>query len=78
MPAHHNPTSKQATTTHFEDTALGHKLRHRRDQAPTVRGRIWIGGEEIEVRDDEWFGFRDHSPGVRTDVGEPPPDGYRR
>ncbi|MDQ0382971.1 hypothetical protein [Amycolatopsis thermophila] len=47
-------------------------------QASTVRGRIWIDGKEIEVRDDEWFGFRDHSWGVRMDVGEPPADVHRR
>lgn len=47
-------------------------------QASTVRGRVWIDGEEIEVHDDEWFGFRDHSWGVRMDVGEPAPDVYRR
>ncbi|WP_027929028.1 hypothetical protein [Amycolatopsis thermoflava] len=47
-------------------------------QASTVCGRIWIDGEQIEVRDDEWFGFRDHSWGVRMDVGEPPPDVHRR
>lgn len=46
-------------------------------QASTVSGTVWIDGERIEVRDEEWFGFRDHSWGVRMDVGEPPPDVYR-
>jgi len=46
-------------------------------QSSTVSGQIWIDGEQIEVRDDEWFGFRDHSWGVRMDVGEPPVDVQR-
>lgn len=46
-------------------------------QSSTASGRIWIDGETIEVRDEEWFGFRDHSWGVRMDVGEPPVDVYR-
>jgi hypothetical protein len=46
-------------------------------QSSTVSGRIWIDGETIEVRDEEWFGFRDHSWGVRMDVGEPPADVHR-
>ncbi|TCK25885.1 hypothetical protein [Pseudonocardia endophytica] len=46
-------------------------------QASTVRGHVWIDGETIEVNDDEWFGFRDHSWGVRMDVGDPVPDVYK-
>lgn len=46
-------------------------------QPVTISGKIWIDGQEIEVRDDEWFGFRDHSWGVRMDVGEPAPDVYK-
>jgi hypothetical protein len=46
-------------------------------QASTISGEIWIDGERIEVRDEEWFGFRDHSWGVRMDVGEPAPDVYK-
>ncbi|BAH51225.1 hypothetical protein ROP_29780 [Rhodococcus opacus B4] len=46
-------------------------------QASTISGEIWIDGERIEVRDEEWFGFRDHSWGVRMDVGEPAPDIYK-
>lgn len=46
-------------------------------QASTVSGRIWIDGETIEVRDEEWFGFRDHSWGIRMDVGEPAPDVFK-
>jgi len=43
-------------------------------QAGTVEGRIWVDGEEIDVRPDEWFAFRDRSWGVRQFVGAPPPD----
>lgn len=46
-------------------------------QSSTVSGRIWIDGETIEVRDEEWFGFRDHSWGIRMDVGEPAPDVFK-
>jgi hypothetical protein len=46
-------------------------------QASTVSGRIWVEGETIEVRDEEWFGFRDHSWGIRMDVGEPAPDVFK-
>jgi hypothetical protein len=46
-------------------------------QSSTVSGHIWIDGETIEVTDDEWFGFRDHSWGLRMDVGEPPADVHR-
>ncbi|MCE3551425.1 hypothetical protein LWC33_08160 [Pseudonocardia sp. RS11V-5] len=46
-------------------------------QSSTISGTVWIDGEEITVRDEEWFGFRDHSWGVRMDVGEPAPDVYK-
>jgi hypothetical protein len=46
-------------------------------QSSTISGAVWIDGEKIEVRDEEWFGFRDHSWGVRMDVGEPAPDVYK-
>ncbi|WP_433502519.1 hypothetical protein ACQP04_22390 [Pseudonocardia halophobica] len=46
-------------------------------QSSTVSGAVWIDGEKIEVRDEEWFGFRDHSWGVRMDVGEPAPDVFK-
>lgn len=47
-------------------------------QASTVSGEVWIDGERIEVHDDQWFGFRDHSWGVRMDVGEPAPDVFKK
>jgi hypothetical protein len=39
-------------------------------QAGTVEGWIEIDGERIEVKPEEWFGFRDHSWGIREHVGE--------
>lgn len=46
-------------------------------QASTVSGWIRIEDEEIEVTDDEWAGFRDHSWGVRMDVGHPAKDVFQ-
>ena len=46
-------------------------------QASTVSGRIWIDGETIEVRDEEWFGFRDHSWGSGWTSASPPPDVFK-
>lgn len=46
-------------------------------QAGTVRGHVWVDGERIDAVDEEWFGFRDHSWGVRMDVGDPAPDIYK-
>ncbi|HEY3716520.1 MAG TPA: hypothetical protein VGL39_18495 [Jatrophihabitantaceae bacterium] len=43
-------------------------------QLCTVSGQVTVDGEKIEVRDEDWFGFRDHSWGIRMDVGEPPVD----
>lgn len=43
-------------------------------QAGVPSGWIEIEGEREEIKPDEWFAFRDHSWGVRLDVGTPPPD----
>ena len=44
-------------------------------QGGTVQGWLSLGGERIEIVPEEWFGFRDHSWGVRGDsVGELPTD----
>jgi len=43
-------------------------------QAGTVSGWIGIDGERIPVVPDEWFGFRDHSWGIREHVGKDPDD----
>jgi len=41
-------------------------------QAVTVTGVVRIGDDVIEVQD--WVGFRDHSWGIRRNVGNPPSD----
>ena len=43
-------------------------------QGGTVSGWVEIDGKREEVRPDDWFAFRDHSWGVRLDVGSPAPD----
>jgi hypothetical protein len=43
-------------------------------QAGTVSGWVRVEGKKEDVRPDEWFAFRDHSWGVRLDVGAPPTD----
>jgi hypothetical protein len=43
-------------------------------QAGTVSGWIDVDGERIEVRPEEWYAFRDHSWGVRGNVGTRPDD----
>jgi len=43
-------------------------------QAGTVSGWIEIKGERIAVEPEDWFGFRDHSWGIREHVGKDPDD----
>lgn len=43
-------------------------------QAGTITGWIEIEGERIAVAPEDWFGFRDHSWGVREHVGKDPSD----
>lgn len=43
-------------------------------QPGTVSGWIEEDGERIAVAPDDWFGFRDHSWGVREHVGKEPDD----
>lgn len=43
-------------------------------QAGVPRGWYEIEGRREEIDPDEWYCFRDHSWGVRMDVGTPPPD----
>lgn len=43
-------------------------------QAGSVSGWIELDGERIEVNPDEWYAMRDHSWGVRENVGERPED----
>jgi hypothetical protein len=43
-------------------------------QAGSVSGWVKIDGQRQEIRPDEWYAFRDHSWGVRLDVGAHPTD----
>src|SRR5258706_7439771 len=43
-------------------------------QGGFARGTITVAGQTHEIRPDEWFGFRDHSWGVRQAVGALPGD----
>ncbi len=43
-------------------------------QGGWVSGTVTVDGRTEDVRPEEWFGFRDHSWGVRQAVGAPPPD----
>jgi hypothetical protein len=40
-------------------------------QGGWASGTVTVDGETHDVRPDEWFGFRDHSWGVRQAIGEP-------
>jgi hypothetical protein len=43
-------------------------------QGGWATGSITVNGETVTLRPGEWFGFRDHSWGVRQSVGLPPTD----
>ena len=43
-------------------------------QGGWAAGTVTVAGETHELRPGEWFGFRDHSWGVRQSVGAPPAD----
>ena len=43
-------------------------------QGGWASGRLTVDGETHELAPGEWFGFRDHSWGVRQSVGAPPSD----
>ncbi len=47
-------------------------VRYHQAGAPT--GWVEIDGQRQEVTPEEWFSYRDHSWGVRLDVGAPPTD----
>ncbi len=43
-------------------------------QGGRASGTVTVDGTTHEVNPEEWFGYRDHSWGVRQAVGAPPPD----
>jgi hypothetical protein len=71
------------TPPFFENRNLVRNSRTNRIDVNVVRyhqggwadGEITIDGETHEIRAEEWFGFRDHSWGVRQAVGVAPDDG---
>ena len=40
-------------------------------QGGWASGTVTVDGQTHEVNPEEWFGFRDHSWGVRQAIGEP-------
>jgi hypothetical protein len=70
------------TPPFFEDRNLVRNRHTERIDINVVRyhqggwasGTVTIHGETHQIHPDEWFGFRDHSWGVRQSVGLPPKD----
>jgi hypothetical protein len=70
------------TPPFFEDRNLVRNRRTSRIDVNVVRyhqggwvsGSVTVAGHAHEVNAEEWFGFRDHSWGVRQAVGTPPAD----
>jgi hypothetical protein len=70
------------TPPFFEERNLVRNRRTGRVDVDVIRyhqggwasGAVTVGGETHEVRPEDWFGFRDHSWGVRQSVGAAPPD----
>ncbi len=67
------------TPPYFEERNLVRNRRTGRIDVDVIRyhqggwasGTVTVDGETHEVRPEEWFGFRDHSWGVRQAIGEP-------
>ena len=70
------------TPPYFEERNLVRNRRTGRIDVDVIRyhqggwasGTVTVDGETHEVRPEEWFGFRDHSWGVRQAIGEPSTD----
>jgi hypothetical protein len=70
------------TPPFFEDRNLVRNRRSGRVDINVIRyhqggwasGTVTVDGETHQLRPGEWFGFRDHSWGVRQSVGLPPGD----
>ena len=70
------------TPPYFEERNLVRNRRTGRVDVDVIRyhqggwatGTITVDGETIHLAEGEWFGFRDHSWGVRQAIGEPVPD----
>lgn len=67
------------TPPYFEERNLVRNRRTGRVDVDVIRyhqggwasGTVTVDGVTHEIRPDEWFGFRDHSWGVRQAIGEP-------
>jgi hypothetical protein len=67
------------TPPFFEERNLVRNRRTGRIDVDVIRyhqggwasGTVTVGDETYDVNPDEWFGFRDHSWGVRQAIGEP-------
>ncbi|CAN5587828.1 hypothetical protein BH10ACT9_BH10ACT9_21120 [soil metagenome] len=70
------------TPPYFEERNLVRNRRTGRIDVDVIRyhqggwasGTVTVDGQTHEVNPQEWFGFRDHSWGVRQAIGEPPAD----
>jgi len=75
-------TLSGVTPPFFEERNLNRNKRTGRVEVDVIRyhqggwvsGTVTVDGETHEVRPGEWFGFRDHSWGIRQAIGAPPPD----
>ena len=68
------PAAEERT---HQRTPLGYRVSAelvRYHQIGTASGWVEIDGERHEIDPDEWVSTRDHSWGVRYDVGTPPTD----
>jgi hypothetical protein len=79
---HHMPPFFEDRDVQFEKARLSSDV-IRYHQAGTVSGWIELDGERIEVHPEEWYAVRDHSWGIRENVGDrapdiAPPDASRR
>ena len=70
------------TPPFFEDRNLNRSLVSQRVDMNVIRyhqggwasGTVAVDGHTEEIEDEQWFGFRDHSWGVRQGIGDQPRD----
>jgi hypothetical protein len=82
LPISFDVTLSGVTQPFFEDRNLNRNGQTSRVDVNVIRyhqgghvaGTVTVDGHTHDVRPDEWFGFRDHSWGVRQSVGMPPTD----
>jgi hypothetical protein len=82
QPVSFDVTLSAVTPPFFEDRNLVRNRTTGRVEVNVIRyhqggwasGSVTVAGQTYEVQPDKWFGYRDHSWGVRQAVGEAPPD----